>query len=317
MNQTDYTLSTRPAAVEENYKPQSLPSGTRVAFIEAGWHADIVQQARQAFIEEMARHQVGAEDIDVVQVPGAFEIPLHARKLAQSGHYAAIVGCALVVDGGIYRHEFVAQTVVGALFEHILPLVPGLTLALHNGIDVLDIGCGRGKALLAMAERFPNSRFTGWDLSGEAVQFASDQAAARGLANVRFETRNLTDFHQTAPAAAFDLITAFDAIHDQARPDHVLAGIRRALKSDGLFLMQDIGASSNVAENTGHLIGTLLYSLSCTHCMTVSLAQGGLGVGAMWGEELTREFFMNAGFQQIERHTLPHDIQNFYYLVKP
>ncbi|MDO8279974.1 MAG: 6,7-dimethyl-8-ribityllumazine synthase [Burkholderiaceae bacterium] len=117
MNQTDYTLSTRPAAVEENYKPQSLPAGTRVAFIEAGWHADIVQQARQAFIEEMARHQVGAAAIDVVQVPGAFEIPLHARKLAQSGRYAAIVGCALVVDGGIYRHEFVAQTVVGALMQ--------------------------------------------------------------------------------------------------------------------------------------------------------------------------------------------------------
>ncbi|HSP41861.1 MAG TPA: class I SAM-dependent methyltransferase [Luteolibacter sp.] len=257
-----------------------------------------------------------------------------AENLAYLAQYVAMMGSVedKVIDcfhngGGVPYSEFPrfhevmaqdsAQTGVGALFDHILPLAPGLTLALHNGIDVLDIGCGRGKALLAMAERFPNSRFTGWDLSEQAVQYASDQAAARGLANLRFETRDLTDFHQSAPATAFDLITAFDAIHDQARPDHVLAGIRRTLKPDGLFLMQDIGASSNVAENTGHLIGTLLYSLSCTHCMTVSLAQGGLGVGAMWGEEMTREFLTNAGFQQIERHTLPHDIQNFYYLVKP
>ena len=97
----------------------------------------------------------------------------------------------------------------------------------------------------------------------------------------------------------------------------MLAGIRRALRPDGAFLMQDIGASSNVAENTGHLIGTLLYSLSCTHCMTVSLAQGGLGVGAMWGETMTREFLANAGFSSVERHTLPHDIQNCYYVCRP
>ncbi len=257
-----------------------------------------------------------------------------AENLAYLAQYVAMMGSVeeKVIDcfhngGGVPYSEFPrfhevmaedsGQTVVGALFDHILPLAPGLTLALHNGIDVLDIGCGRGKALLAMARHFPNSRFTGWDLSESTIRSAAEEAAEQGLANVSFQSRDLTDFHQTAPAAAFDLVTAFDAIHDQARPDHVLAGIRRALKPDGLFLMQDIGASSNVAENTGHLIGTLLYSLSCTHCMTVSLAQGGLGVGAMWGEELTRDFLTRAGFQQVSRHTLPHDIQNFYYLVKP
>ena len=210
-----------------------------------------------------------------------------------------------------------AQTVVGALHEHILPLAPGLTLALHNGIAVLDVGCGRGKAIMEMARRFPRSHFTGWDLSSEAVRLAAMEARDIGLENVTFEVRDLTDFHRTAPPASFDLITAFDAIHDQARPDHVLAGIRLALKPDGLFLMQDIGASSNVSENTGHPIGTLLYSLSCTHCMTVSLAQGGLGVGAMWGERMTREFLADAGFTRVERHVLPHDIQNHYYLVRP
>jgi 2-polyprenyl-3-methyl-5-hydroxy-6-metoxy-1,4-benzoquinol methylase len=257
-----------------------------------------------------------------------------SENLAYLAQYVAMMGSVedKVIDcfhkgGGVpYSayprfHEVMAQdsaqTVVGALFDHILPLASGLTLSLQNGINVLDIGCGRGKALIAMAEKFPNSRFTGWDLSEDAIRTASAEAAKLGLGNVVFEARDLSDFHRTAPASAFDLITAFDAIHDQARPDHVLAGIRRALRPDGLFLMQDIGASSNVAENTGHLIGTLLYSLSCTHCMTVSLAQGGLGVGAMWGEEMTRRFLTSAGFQHIERHILPHDIQNFYYLVKP
>lgn len=218
-------------------------------------------------------------------------------------------------------HEVMAcdskQTVVDPLFEYLLPLVPGISLSLHNGIDVLDVGCGRGKALLKMAAQFPQSRFTGWDLSPEATGDAQQEADTLGLVNVNFEVRDLSNFHEAALPATFDFITAFDAIHDQARPDHVLAGIRRALKPEGVFLMQDIGASSNVAENTGHAIGTLLYSLSCTHCMTVSLAQGGLGVGAMWGEQLTREFLAKAGFRQVDRHTLPHDIQNYYYIVKP
>ena len=257
-----------------------------------------------------------------------------AESLAYLAQYVAMMGFIedKIIDcfhrgGGVPYSEFPRfhevmavdskQTVVDPLFEHLLPLVPGLTMALDNGIEVLDVGCGRGKALLKMAAEFPQSRFTGVDLSVEATREAAKEAEALGLVNVKFEVRDLSDFHETAPLAAFDFITAFDAIHDQARPDHVLAGIRRALKPGGVFLMQDIGASSNVAENKDHAIGTLLYGLSCTHCMTVSLAQGGLGVGAMWGEQLTRDFLKDAGFRHIDRHTLSHDIQNYYYIVKP
>jgi 6,7-dimethyl-8-ribityllumazine synthase len=91
------------------------PRGQRIAFVQAQWHADIVEQARDAFLAEMERQGVPPDRIDVFDVPGAFEIPLHAKRLARSGRYAAIVGCALVVDGGIYRHEFVAGTVVNSL----------------------------------------------------------------------------------------------------------------------------------------------------------------------------------------------------------
>ncbi|CAN5711434.1 6,7-dimethyl-8-ribityllumazine synthase [soil metagenome] len=93
------------------------PDARRVAFVEAQWHSDIVHQARDAFLAEMERLGFPRDRIDVIDVPGAFEIPLHAKRLALSGRYAAIVGCALVVDGGIYRHEFVASTVVSTLMS--------------------------------------------------------------------------------------------------------------------------------------------------------------------------------------------------------
>jgi 6,7-dimethyl-8-ribityllumazine synthase len=103
-----------------NDLPLSTRAGSdarRIAFIEAQWHADIVHQARDAFLAEMERQGVPRERIDVIDVAGAFEIPLHAKRLAVSGRYAAVVSCALVVDGGIYRHEFVANTVVSRLMD--------------------------------------------------------------------------------------------------------------------------------------------------------------------------------------------------------
>ncbi len=208
------------------------------------------------------------------------------------------------------------QNIVAALLDHILPLVPGLTLALQNGISVLDVGCGRGHALHLLAQEFPCSRFTGFDLSEEAIAYARDRANRSELVNLRFEVRDLTTFHREAPETTYDLVTAFDAIHDQARPDNVLAGIRRSLKAGGVFLMQDIRASSIIAENRDHPIGTLLYTISCMHCMTVSLAQGGMGLGAMWGEHKALEFLKRAGFANVEVRTLEHDIQNNYYVAR-
>jgi 6,7-dimethyl-8-ribityllumazine synthase len=91
--------------------------GWRFAFVHARWHADIVERARDAFLAELARHHIPPEAIDVFGVPGAFELPLHARKLADSRRYDAIVACGFVVDGGIYRHEFVADAVISGLMR--------------------------------------------------------------------------------------------------------------------------------------------------------------------------------------------------------
>ena len=210
-----------------------------------------------------------------------------------------------------------AQTVVPALIDSILPLAPGLVDRLEQGIDVLDVGCGRGSALNLMARTFPASRFTGYDLSESGLASARAEAAANGTTNLRFEVHDVGASGQSIETGRYDLITAFDAIHDQARPDHVLRCIAEALRPGGVFLMQDIRSSVAVEKNKEHAAGPLLYTISCMHCMTVSLAQNGAGLGAMWGEERAREMLAEAGFARVEVRQLAHDFQNSYYICQP
>ncbi len=209
------------------------------------------------------------------------------------------------------------QTVLSVLFTHILPLVPGAEEKLQTGISALDLGCGRGRALLMLAERFPSSSFLGYDLSAEAIAYAREQAAAQGLENVRFEERDLSTFDVEAEPESFEFVMTFDAVHDQARPLAMLRGIRRSLTTDGMYLMQDIQGSSYVHENMDHPGAPLLYMISCMHCMTVSLAQGGDGLGAMWGEQKARELLAEAGFTTVDVHLLEHDPFNAYFVVRP
>jgi ubiquinone/menaquinone biosynthesis C-methylase UbiE len=208
------------------------------------------------------------------------------------------------------------QSVLSSLESHILPLIPGLVDQLGRGIRALDVGCGRGRIMNRLAELFPKSSFVGMDLSGEAIQAALQEARGKGLKNIEFMAGDLSDFDETAGPESFDFITTFDAVHDQTKPLNVLRGIQRALKRDGVYLMQDIKGSSYVYNNIAHPIGTFLYTVSCMHCMTVSLAQGGEGLGAMWGEEKTREYLQRAGFRSVEKHELAHDIQNNWYVIR-
>jgi 2-polyprenyl-3-methyl-5-hydroxy-6-metoxy-1,4-benzoquinol methylase len=205
------------------------------------------------------------------------------------------------------------QTTVSALKDAILPLVPGLVERLNQGIDVVDVGCGSGWAINEMATHFPKSRFAGYDISKEGTAAAQAEANERGLKNSRFEVRDVAAFNEPQ---AFDLITAFDAIHDQAKPAEVLRNIAKSLKPGGTFLMQDIKASSQLEENIAHPLGTFLYTISCLHCMSVSLAAGGPGLGAAWGKQLALKMLADAGFKNVEVHELPHDLINYYYICK-
>jgi SAM-dependent methyltransferase len=194
-------------------------------------------------------------------------------------------------------HEVMAeesnQTVVVGLVDHILPLVPNLIADLKSGITVLDIGYG-------------------YDFSEEAIDSAMKEGRDMNNSNVFFKVHDILNLRAKDK---FDLIIAFDAIHDQPKPDLVLQNIYQSLSHKGVFLMQDILASTPLKDNISHPLGTFLYTISCMHCMTVSLSQNGAGLGAMWGKEKAVSMLKEAGFDNIEVKTLPHDFQNYYYIA--
>jgi SAM-dependent methyltransferase len=198
------------------------------------------------------------------------------------------------------------------LLQSSLPLVPGLIERLERGIDVLDVGCGAGHAINLMARAFPKSRFTGYDFCDDALVPARAEAAAWKVANATFVS---ADVASMPDRQRFDLITAISTIHDQAQPRNVLAGIARALRPDGTFLMVDDRASSHLHENVNHEIGPFLYGVSTMHCMSVSLALGGEGLGTMWGEQKARELLAEAGFARVAVHTHAGDPFNNFYVA--
>lgn len=215
--------------------------------------------------------------------------------------------------GGFHRvmAEDSAQTIVFPLFDEILPLVPGLMDRMGQGIEILDVGCGTGRALNKMAARFPKSRFRGYDLGEDAIAQANAEARAQELSNVVFQVKDVTHLDESQ---RYDLITTFDAVHDQKEPASVLRAIRRALAPGGTYLMQDIAGSSYLEDNLDHPVATLLYTISCMHCMSVSLGQGGEGLGTMWGEEKALSMLRDAGFESIEQQRLTHDFMNVYFI---
>jgi 2-polyprenyl-3-methyl-5-hydroxy-6-metoxy-1,4-benzoquinol methylase len=200
-----------------------------------------------------------------------------------------------------------------ALLDTVLPLVPGLPDRLAAGIDVADIGCGSGHAINLIASAYPRSRCVGYDFSTEAVAAGRSEAAARGLVNAEFVVRDVAALGEVE---RFGLITAFDAIHDQAHPAAVLAGIATALRPGGVFLMVDIEASSNLEDNVDHPFGTFLYGISTMHCMTVSLALGGDGLGTVWGRQKAVQMLTDAGFTSVTHTQIPADDFNAYYLAR-
>ncbi|MDG4666332.1 class I SAM-dependent methyltransferase [Mycobacterium sp. 236(2023)] len=200
-----------------------------------------------------------------------------------------------------------------ALVDGILPMADGLPERLRAGADVADFGCGSGHAVNVMAQAFPASRFVGIDFSDEGLGVGVSEARRLGLDNVRFQAADVAKYGE---ADTFDVITAFDAIHDQAHPARVLANIHRALRPGGTFLMVDIKSSSRVENNVGVPLATYLHTVSTMHCMSVSLGLDGDGLGTCWGRELAVSMLAEAGFDDVEVREIDSDPINFYYVAR-
>lgn len=199
------------------------------------------------------------------------------------------------------------------LVDTWLPLVPGLTERLRTGARVADVGCGTGHAMVLLAAAFPGSSFTGYDIAADALDRARAEAAARGLTNLRFEHVDAGAFR---PAEPVDVAFAIDAVHDLADPAAMLRGIHDALVPGGRFVMVDMAASSDLAGNVDNPLAAWIYTVSTLHCMPVSLAQDGAGLGAAWGRELAVRMLREAGFGEVEVTPAPGQALNLIYATQ-
>ena len=208
---------------------------------------------------------------------------------------------------GIDRGNSPSQNVF--LVTRWLPAVPGLVDQLNGGIRVADVGCGSGTAAILIAETFPSSRVTGFDVSEDSLRVA--RSRANTTPNVTFEDYRADGIPLEPP---FELITAFDVIHDLADPLAGLTHIREALAPDGRFLMMEPNVSTHLENNlTDH--GALIYGVSTLHCMTQSLAVGGAGLGAAWGTEMAEDYAKRAGFSSFRQlEEITNKFSSFYLL---
>lgn len=248
----------------------------------------------------------------------------HSRILEHFGNHLPKIKACFRSGGGVpysaYRPVFTQcmDDVWRRIFDQTLVSsfvggVPGLADTLRGGISVLDVGCGTGHAMNLLAGEFPRSKFLGYDIAEDAIEAARDEARGMKLVNSAFDVADVAELPATPQ---FDLITAFDAIHDQKDPDAVLHGVRRALAPAGLFLMVDFKFNSRVEDNMANPFAPMYYGISLMHCMTVSLALGGKGLGTVWGEQTARAMLREAGFGSVEVLDTPRP-QNCMYVCRP
>ena len=238
--------------------------------------------------------------------------PLAVANTVLAGHLHQIVQ-VFREGGGVPYAAFVpeftdAMDAMGRgvfdtmLLDGYLALAPGLAETLAAGARVADVACGTGHALVILAQAFPASTFTGYDLDEHAIARGRAEAAGAGLKNVTFE---VLDVARLTVARPFDVVFVFDALHDQVDPGAVLARIHDALVPGGLLFMREPHAADTLAGNLAHPMAPVFYSASTLHCLTVSLAHGGAGIGLAFGEQLARRMLTEAGFGPADVHPAP------------
>lgn len=197
-----------------------------------------------------------------------------------------------------------------------LPRIPGLVERLESGVQVADVGCGSGVAMIEMARAFPRSRFHGYELSRHAIERGEANAEEAGVENVDFHH---VDREPLPEDERFAFVTTFDCLHDMTRPGETIARIRRAIAPEGLWLVADIKCYGSYEENVSeNPMAAMMYGTSVMTCMSSALSEpGGAGLGTLGlHPELLRELVTAAGFRELEAIDFGHPV-NAFYLVRP
>ena len=207
--------------------------------------------------------------------------------------------------------RFTASWFEHALLEEWIPRMPHVEARLRQGALVADVGCGAGRALIKLAQAFPESRYVGYELFEGQIERARAKAEAAGVGDrVTFEARDVVE----GLPVAYDVITTFDVVHDAADPLGLLRAIRKGTADDGSYVMLEIACADRHEDNAGPL-ATLFYGFSVTYCMTTSLAAGGAGLGTCgMPPAKVRELGGQAGFGQVEQVPLDDPFNTLFEL---
>jgi 2-polyprenyl-3-methyl-5-hydroxy-6-metoxy-1,4-benzoquinol methylase len=287
------------------------------------WLGAMTTSGIYSYDPESKRYRLPDEHAALLTGDSAHNLCPHSQMINHFGsHLPRLVEC-FRAGGGIpysaYRPAFTQcmddlwrRIYDQQLLSGFIGVVDGLTERLRQGLRVLDIGCGTGHAMNILAQEFPHSRFYGYDIAEDAIERARAEAKNMDLMNASFD---LVDVTHLPSDPKFDVITAFDAIHDQKAPESVLRAVNQALAPEGTLLMIEFKFSSNVEDNVKNPFAPMYYGISLMHCMPVSLAVDGTGLGTVWGEQTARQLLAEAGFQTVKVLDTPRP-QNCIFVCK-
>jgi 2-polyprenyl-3-methyl-5-hydroxy-6-metoxy-1,4-benzoquinol methylase len=295
---------------------------------------------RQRYVEEWLATMAGAGYVEYDAAADAFTLPdEHAQFLIDPqaetylgglyGGLPALMAMVPKLTDAFRSGEGIAFSDFGAemprlletmnrpvyearLVQQWLPALPEALRRLQAGGSALDIGCGTGVVPVTLAKAFPNAQVSGIDLDAHSINLARGEAESAGLADrVHLSAQRIEDL----PAdARFDLITTFDVVHDLPDPLDALRRIRGHLSDGGSYLMVEPKVADDLESNLANPFARMLYGISCLHCVPQSLAQGGGGLGACWGEQRARALAAQAGFGRFERLPIRSAALAFYAL---
>ena len=229
------------------------------------------------------------------------------------------VGYAISYDDSQRFHEIIdketQQTLLPYLKSHVLAKFDGLIELLTDGARVLDVGCGRGRAIVALSRWFPRSDFVGIDVSTEAISFALQQTRLTMVENAAFVVADILQLAGLEQLGKFDLVTSFEVMQSISDPLSAAQNIKSLLRKGGSYLSQEVNLSSNPKNNKNHPLSSILYAISLMHCLPISLGRPCKEKNILWGKEYFERVLQDAGFKSIRTFVPQDNSQNYYILT--